>query len=111
MLCVQDVRLYEAQGYGAEVNYRQAAPLLRDLETSLRAAADAGPAPFSSDIGGWWAGKSGGGAPRARLLFAHCETLVPLATLMGLFRPPPHELPEVPEDALAALDVSERQAR
>lgn len=66
---MDDVALWETHGRGADINYRIAAPLLADAADALQAAA-------------------GGGAfheERARLYFAHCETLTPLAVLMGLF--------------------------
>ncbi|GBF94793.1 multiple inositol polyphosphate phosphatase-like [Raphidocelis subcapitata] len=69
---LEDVRLAETQGPGAPINSRIAGVLLGDLGASLRAAADsaaAGREPL----------------PAARLHFAHCETLTPLLTLMGLF--------------------------
>ncbi|KAG2443864.1 hypothetical protein HXX76_002207 [Chlamydomonas incerta] len=88
---VDDVHLLETQSWGADINYRIAAPLLRDAALSLRgAAATAGSAPGSA-------------APAARLLFAHCETLVPLATLMGLFRPP---APPPPDASRADIDAA-----
>eukprot|EP00198_Chlamydomonas_reinhardtii_P004373 XP_001693709.1 predicted protein [Chlamydomonas reinhardtii] len=67
---VDDIHLLETQSWGADINYRIAAPLLRDA---------------------------------ALLLFAHCETLVPLATLMGLFRPP---APQPPDASAAAINAA-----
>lgn len=93
--CMPQVRLYEAQGYGAAINYEIAAPLLADMAQSLTSAAAAqGPPP-----------------QRARLMFAHMETLVPLASLMGLFQPPADELPAVDETQLEAMEVGELEAR
>lgn len=53
------------------------------------------------------AAKSRHDAPAARLLFAHCETLVPLATLMGVWRadlPGGEGLEEAAEAALAGVE-------
>lgn len=90
------MRLYEAQGYGAAINYEIAAPLLADAAAALADAAASPP---------------GQPAPqRARLMFAHCETLVPLASLLGLWRPPPGEMPPLPADALSAIPITPAQA-
>jgi len=90
------VRLYEAQGYGAAINYEIAAPLLADAAAALADAAASPP---------------GQPAPqRARLMFAHCETLVPLASLLGLWRPPPGEMPPLPAEALKAIPITPAQA-
>ncbi|KAF6248610.1 histidine phosphatase superfamily [Scenedesmus sp. NREL 46B-D3] len=81
---LEDVRLYETQGYGAEVNYGIAAPLLSDIASALTSAATAhatGTQPLQ----------------RVRLHFAHCETLTPLATLLGLFTPGAAERQDMPE--------------
>lgn len=77
---MDDVRLYETQGYGATINYQIAAPLLADIAKSLKKAA----------------GKPGKPVQLARLMFAHCETLTPLATLMGLFKPTGQEATDIP---------------
>ncbi|GAX82686.1 hypothetical protein CEUSTIGMA_g10112.t1 [Chlamydomonas eustigma] len=65
---MDDVDLLENHGYGASINYQMAAPLLGDLVASLQDVANQ-KSPWE----------------RARLLFGHCETLIPLASLMGLF--------------------------
>ncbi|KIZ04268.1 hypothetical protein MNEG_3694 [Monoraphidium neglectum] len=70
---MEDVRLYETQGPGADINSRIAGVLLADLGASLRGAAQASAA-----------GKEP--LQLARLHFAHCETLTPLLTLLGLFK-------------------------
>ncbi|KAG1667564.1 hypothetical protein FOA52_014644 [Chlamydomonas sp. UWO 241] len=64
---VDDVRLLEAHGPAHDINYAIAAPLLADLGDTLSAAA-----------------REVVPTVRAQLLFAHAETIVPLATLMGL---------------------------
>ncbi|GLC49087.1 hypothetical protein PLESTB_000181100 [Pleodorina starrii] len=87
---VDDIHLLETQSYGAAINYDIAAPLLRDATEALRAAAEA-PSPNGSAT-----------APVARLMFAHCETLVPLASLLGLFRPPAPPPPDATAEQLAA---------
>jgi hypothetical protein len=66
------------QGYGAKINYEIAAPLLADISRTLRKAAESTDLPLQ----------------QARLMFAHCETLVPLASLMDLFRPSEQEVAE-----------------
>lgn len=66
------------QGYGAKINYEIAAPLLADISRTLRRAAESTDLPLQ----------------QARLMFAHCETLVPLASLMDLFRPSEQEVAE-----------------
>jgi hypothetical protein len=96
---LEDVRLYEVQGYGAAINYQIAAPLLADVAAALVSAA---------------AATSAGRLPLqlARLNFAHCETLTPLASLLGLFEPPEFEarlIPPLPADEelqAATADVS-----
>ncbi|MEW5301092.1 MAG: hypothetical protein WDW36_003972 [Sanguina aurantia] len=65
---LEDVKLVETQSYGSPLNFQIAAPLLQDLSQTLTAVA-------------------AGGDVSARLLFAHCETLVPVMTLLGLFKP------------------------
>ncbi|WIA34254.1 hypothetical protein OEZ86_012605 [Tetradesmus obliquus] len=99
---LEDVRLYETQGYGAEVNYGIAAPLLSDIASALTAAA-------SSHT------QNTRPLQRVRLHFAHCETLTPLASLLGLFRPGPQEprgMPEVPSGRAlkSAVKISPEQA-
>lgn len=98
---LEDVRLYETQGYGAAINYEIAAPLLADIASALTSAARA---------------EAAGRPPlqRARLMFAHCETLTPLASLMGLFHPDTQEeraIPRMPEDAVlrAAIGAVDEQ--
>ncbi|KAF5828132.1 histidine phosphatase superfamily [Dunaliella salina] len=73
---VEDVHLIESHGYGSPINYNIAAPLLHNLRSALKGAAES-------------AAASSSGQPdtHVHLLFAHCETLVPLATLLGLFKP------------------------
>lgn len=67
-----------------QVNYGIAAPLLSDIASALTSAATAhatGTQPLQ----------------RVRLHFAHCETLTPLATLLGLFTPGAAERQDMPE--------------
>ncbi|EFJ49629.1 hypothetical protein VOLCADRAFT_104207 [Volvox carteri f. nagariensis] len=87
---VDDIHLLETQSYGATINYEIAAPLLHDATEALKAAAAAAHTP------------DGAMAPVARFLFAHCETLVPLASLLGLFRPPVPPPPGATSAQLAA---------
>jgi multiple inositol-polyphosphate phosphatase/2,3-bisphosphoglycerate 3-phosphatase len=65
------------------VNYGIAAPLLSDISSALTSAATShakGRQPLQ----------------RVRLHFAHCETLTPLASLLGLFRPGDAESADMP---------------
>lgn len=67
-----DLKHYYKTGYGFPINYRQAAPLLRDMVnivTELKAN------PLS--------------VPRATIYVGHAETIVPLIALLGLFEGPP----------------------
>lgn len=66
---VDDVQLFMRKGAASPVAYQMAAPLLADIATSLQEAA------------------AGIGRPglHAKLSFAHAETIVPLACLLGLF--------------------------
>ncbi|KAL0032203.1 hypothetical protein WJX77_010754 [Trebouxia sp. C0004] len=66
---VNDVQLFMRKGAASPVAYHMAAPLLADIATSLQEAA-AG------------TGRSG---LHAKLSFAHAETIIPLACLLGLF--------------------------
>lgn len=65
---LEDVDLYVRRGPYNSLTYQIFEPLLQDLVRSLQVAA-------SDDFVG----------PRMRLLFAHCETLVPFASLLNLF--------------------------
>lgn len=91
---LEDVRLYETQGPGADINSRIAGVLLADLGASLRAAANAsleGREPVQL----------------ARLHFAHCETLTPLLTLLGFFQSgEPAELSSKPLKTSPAAKVA-----
>jgi multiple inositol-polyphosphate phosphatase/2,3-bisphosphoglycerate 3-phosphatase len=85
----------------SQVNYGIAAPLLSDIASALTAAASShadGKQPLQ----------------RVRLHFAHCETLTPLASLLGLFKPGPEEqrgMPEVPSGRAlkSAVKISTEQ--
>jgi hypothetical protein len=83
------------------VNYGIAAPLLSDISSALTSAATShanGKQPLQ----------------RVRLHFAHCETLTPLASLLGLFKPGDAErgdMPAVPSEwgLKAAVKISAEQ--
>ncbi|KAL3161888.1 hypothetical protein ABBQ38_008976 [Trebouxia sp. C0009 RCD-2024] len=66
---VDDVLLFMRKGASSPQAYQMAAPLLADIVTSLKAAASR---PLESSF-------------EAKLCFAHAETIVPLACLLGLF--------------------------
>ena len=67
-----DLKHYYKTGYGFPINYRQAAPLLRDM---IKVIHDLKANPLSD--------------PRATIYFGHAETIVPLIALLGLFEGPP----------------------
>jgi multiple inositol-polyphosphate phosphatase/2,3-bisphosphoglycerate 3-phosphatase len=90
-------------GHVMQVNYGIAAPLLSDIASALTAAATS---------------HSAGNQPlqRVRLHFAHCETLTPLASLLGLFKPGAEEqraMPEVPSGRAlkSTVKISPEQVR
>lgn len=65
---VDDVQMFMRKGAASPVAYHMAAPLLADIANSLQNAAK-------------------GTFQQAKLCFAHAETIVPLACLLGLFGP------------------------
>ncbi|GKD66507.1 histidine acid phosphatase, eukaryotic [Tanacetum coccineum] len=69
-----DLEMFIVKGYGNSLNYRMGVPLLEDVILSMENAIKAkeeGHAPGSYE--------------KARLRFAHAETLVPFSCLIGLF--------------------------
>ncbi|KAL8218077.1 hypothetical protein R6Q57_021450 [Mikania cordata] len=69
-----DLEMFILKGYGKSLNYRMGVPLLEDVILSMENAIKAkeeGYAPGSYE--------------KARLRFAHAETLVPFSCLIGLF--------------------------
>ncbi|PWA77035.1 Histidine acid phosphatase, eukaryotic [Artemisia annua] len=69
-----DLEMFIVKGYGNSLNYRMGVPLLDDVILSMENAIKAkeeGHAPGSYE--------------KARLRFAHAETLVPFSCLIGLF--------------------------
>ncbi|XP_024990169.1 multiple inositol polyphosphate phosphatase 1 isoform X1 [Cynara cardunculus var. scolymus] len=69
-----DLEMFILKGYGNSLNYRMGVPLLEDVILSMEQAITAkeeGHAPGSYE--------------KARLRFAHAETLVPFSCLIGLF--------------------------
>lgn len=103
---VDDIHMIETQSYGAAINYNIAAPLLHDITESLKQAASV------TNLGHDGATAS---MAVARLMFAHCETLVPLASLIGLFRPsattPPAPSVELLDAAVTPLDAQRHLQR
>eukprot|EP00727_Mastigamoeba_balamuthi_P011280 m51a1_g6775 hypothetical protein (491) ;mRNA; r:122553-124190 len=65
----EDLHKYYTSGYGIDVAYRDAAPLVQDIFKYFDAVI---------------AGTSG--TPRAKLMFAHAETVLPLKALLGLHK-------------------------
>eukprot|EP00246_Nothoceros_aenigmaticus_P015565 TRINITY_DN653_c0_g1_i5.p1 TRINITY_DN653_c0_g1~~TRINITY_DN653_c0_g1_i5.p1 ORF type:complete len:486 (+),score=49.67 TRINITY_DN653_c0_g1_i5:1-1458(+) len=68
-----DMEMYHLKGYGAAVNYHMATNLLSDILQSMQSVITA-------------SGGSEGVWERARLRFAHAETLIPFICLLGLFK-------------------------
>ncbi|KAJ9553252.1 hypothetical protein OSB04_017297 [Centaurea solstitialis] len=69
-----DLEMFIVKGYGNSLNYQMGVPLLEDVILSMEQAITAkeeGHAPGSYE--------------KARLRFAHAETLVPFSCLIGLF--------------------------
>ncbi|KAL5732971.1 hypothetical protein ACOSP7_032314 [Xanthoceras sorbifolium] len=69
-----DLEVFILKGYGKSLNYRMGVPLLEDVVQSMEEAVKAReekPTPGSYE--------------KARLRFAHAETVVPFSCLLGLF--------------------------
>ncbi|KAA8539544.1 hypothetical protein F0562_026236 [Nyssa sinensis] len=69
-----DLELFILKGYGNSLNYRMGVPLLEDVVQSMEQAINA--KEEAHDPGSY---------EKARLRFAHAETLVPFSCLIGLF--------------------------
>ncbi|CAL9100198.1 unnamed protein product [Musa acuminata var. zebrina] len=69
-----DIEVFVLKGYGESVNYRMGVPLLQDVVHSMEQA-------ISAEEGNL----AGGTSEKARLRFAHAETVVPFTCLLGLF--------------------------
>ncbi|XP_065871408.1 uncharacterized protein [Euphorbia lathyris] len=68
-----DLEVFLLKGYGKSINYRMGVPLLRDIFQSMEEVIEA-------------QGKQAPGSyEKARLRFAHAETVVPFTCLLGLF--------------------------
>ncbi|XP_058075107.1 uncharacterized protein LOC131223669 isoform X2 [Magnolia sinica] len=70
-----DLEAFLLKGYGNSINYHMGVPLLQDVVRSMElaiAAKEENLTPGSSE--------------KARLRFAHAETLIPFTCLLGLFR-------------------------
>ncbi|KAE8714839.1 multiple inositol polyphosphate phosphatase 1-like isoform X2 [Hibiscus syriacus] len=71
---MDDLQMFIVKGYGKSLNYRMGVPLLKDVVQSMDEAINA---------------KEGNQVPgsyeKARLRFAHAETVVPFTCLLGLF--------------------------
>ncbi|KAK9683440.1 hypothetical protein RND81_10G141600 [Saponaria officinalis] len=68
-----DLEGFILKGYGKSVNYRMGLPLLKDVVESMEVAIRA-----NEDL-------PSGSYEKARLRFAHAETVVPFSCLLGLF--------------------------
>lgn len=69
-----DLEMFILKGYGNSLNYRMGVPLLEDVVLSMELAIKAKEEGFAP-----------GSYEKARLRFAHAETLVPFSCLIGLF--------------------------
>ncbi|GFZ15061.1 histidine acid phosphatase family protein [Actinidia rufa] len=69
-----DLELFILKGYGNALNYRMGVPLLQDVVQSMEQAIKAKEEEAAP-----------GAYEKARLRFAHAETLVPFSCLIGLF--------------------------
>uniref|UniRef100_A0A2P2L913 Multiple inositol polyphosphate phosphatase 1 n=1 Tax=Rhizophora mucronata TaxID=61149 RepID=A0A2P2L913_RHIMU len=69
-----DLELFILKGYGKSINYRMGVPLLEDVVQSMEHAIKAQEEKHSP-----------GSYEKARLRFAHAETVVPFSCLLGLF--------------------------
>ncbi|MCL7048441.1 hypothetical protein MKW94_013102, partial [Papaver nudicaule] len=70
-----DIEVYILKGYGKSINYRMGVPLLQDVVQSMEEAIKAREENHPPGI-----------YEKARLRFAHAETVVPFSCLLGLFR-------------------------
>lgn len=90
-----DLEMFILKGYGNSINYRMGVPLLEDVVQSMEEAIKAKEEKHAP-----------GSYEKARLRFAHAETVVPFSCLLGLFldgsefqkiqREEPLELPSKP---------------
>ncbi|XVF84063.1 hypothetical protein PTKIN_Ptkin16aG0544600 [Pterospermum kingtungense] len=71
---VDDLEVFIVKGYGKSLNYRMGVPLLKDVVQSMDDAIKA-----KED------NQAPGSYEKARLRFAHAETVVPFSCLLGLF--------------------------
>ncbi|KAJ9175935.1 hypothetical protein P3X46_014434 [Hevea brasiliensis] len=69
-----DLEMFILKGYGKSINYRMGVPLLKDVVQSMEQAIKAQEEQLAP-----------GSYEKARLRFAHAETLVPFTCLLGLF--------------------------
>ncbi|KAJ3669435.1 hypothetical protein LUZ60_011385 [Juncus effusus] len=69
-----DLEVFILKGYGKSINYRMGVPLLKDIFLSMEQAI----ITKQEKKPGWM-------FERARLRFAHAETIVPFSCLLGLF--------------------------
>ncbi|KAH7854323.1 hypothetical protein Vadar_012552 [Vaccinium darrowii] len=71
---IDDLKLFILEGYGNALNYRMGVPLLEDVVQSMEQA-----------IMAQEEGLAPGTYEKARMRFAHAETLLPFSCLLGLF--------------------------
>ncbi|KAJ4797802.1 Multiple inositol polyphosphate phosphatase 1 [Rhynchospora pubera] len=69
-----DLEVFLLKGYGKSINYWMGVPLLQDIFQTMQEAIQANEE-----------NQPGGMYERARLRFAHAETIVPFSCLLGLF--------------------------
>ncbi|KAK4789533.1 hypothetical protein SAY86_016837 [Trapa natans] len=71
---MDDLEMFILKGYGKSINYRMGVPLLKDVMDSMEEAIKAHEEKLPP-----------GSYEKARLRFAHAETIVPFSCLLGLF--------------------------
>uniref|UniRef100_A0A2N9GRX3 Multiple inositol polyphosphate phosphatase 1 n=1 Tax=Fagus sylvatica TaxID=28930 RepID=A0A2N9GRX3_FAGSY len=71
----EDLELFILKGYGKSLNYKMGVPLLEDVFQAMEQAIKAHEEKHAP-----------GSYEKARLRFAHAETVVPFSCLLGLFR-------------------------
>ena len=93
----EDLSTYYVKGYGTELSYRVASPLLADLITSMQSVVDGAGGVFS-----FFSSSSSASSSRhlhlhlhlpqvAHLRFAHAETILPLVALLGCYPSSPDQ--------------------
>ena len=69
-----DLESYYTKGYGRDISYQIASPLFSDMVASI-----------DDIVANWGANDEGDVLPKARLRFAHAETVMPFLALLGFY--------------------------